>query len=159
MDILHRYPSPPTRGLFWIPCPAHFDRKAVSLIGRILKGIDFLYRHCCTKWPCVYHVYGMKVIDANLKVYGVENFRVADGSITPRATTGNMVAPCVVIGERAGRSSGRLIDFHHHGTIRLRPFLIRQAIRRNQVKEKSSTRPRLRPGPFVTMSNCEHLEM
>jgi choline dehydrogenase len=43
----------------------------------------------------------MSVVDANLKVYGVENLRVADGSIMPRVTTGNTMAPCVIIGERA----------------------------------------------------------
>ena len=43
----------------------------------------------------------MSVVDANLNVYGIENLRVADGSIMPRITTGNTMAPCVVIGERA----------------------------------------------------------
>ena len=43
----------------------------------------------------------MSVVDGNLKVYGVENLRVADGSIMPRVTTGNTMAPCVIIGERA----------------------------------------------------------
>jgi choline dehydrogenase len=44
----------------------------------------------------------ISVVDANLKVYGIENLRVADGSIMPRVTTGNTMAPCVIIGERAG---------------------------------------------------------
>ncbi len=44
----------------------------------------------------------MSVVDSNLKVYGIENLRVADGSIMPRVTTGNTMAPCVIIGERAG---------------------------------------------------------
>jgi choline dehydrogenase len=44
----------------------------------------------------------MAVVDANLKVYGIENLRIADGSIMPRVTTGNTMAPCVIIGERAG---------------------------------------------------------
>jgi choline dehydrogenase len=44
----------------------------------------------------------MSVVDANLKVYGIENLRIADGSIMPRVTTGNTVAACVIIGERAG---------------------------------------------------------
>lgn len=41
------------------------------------------------------------VVDTSLAVYGVEGLRVADGSILPRITTGNTMAPCVVIGERA----------------------------------------------------------
>jgi len=44
----------------------------------------------------------MSVVDSELKVYGIENLRIADGSIMPRVTTGNTMAPCVVIGERAG---------------------------------------------------------
>jgi choline dehydrogenase len=43
----------------------------------------------------------LSVVDGNLQVYGVENLRIADGSIMPRVTTGNTMAPCVVIGERA----------------------------------------------------------
>jgi len=43
----------------------------------------------------------MSVVDAKLKVYGIENLRIADGSVMPRVTTGNTMAPCVVIGERA----------------------------------------------------------
>jgi choline dehydrogenase len=43
----------------------------------------------------------MSVVDGNLSVYGVERLRIADGSIMPRITTGNTMAPCMVIGERA----------------------------------------------------------
>jgi len=44
----------------------------------------------------------MSVVDSKLRVYGIQNLRVADGSIMPRVSTGNTMAPCVVIGERAG---------------------------------------------------------
>jgi choline dehydrogenase len=43
----------------------------------------------------------MSVVDAELKVYGIDGVRVADGSIMPRITISNTMAPCVVIGERA----------------------------------------------------------
>jgi choline dehydrogenase len=43
----------------------------------------------------------LSVVDNRLRVYGVEGLRVADGSILPRVTTGNTMAPCVVVGERA----------------------------------------------------------
>ena len=43
----------------------------------------------------------MSVVDGRLQVYGSDNLRIADGSIMPRVTTGNTMAPCVVIGERA----------------------------------------------------------
>jgi choline dehydrogenase len=43
----------------------------------------------------------MSVVDSKLKVYGVDSLRIADASIMPRVTTGNTMAPCVVIGEQA----------------------------------------------------------
>jgi choline dehydrogenase len=51
----------------------------------------------------------MSVVDNALRVYGIDNLRVADASIMPRITTGNPMAPCVVIGERA---ADMLIDTH-----------------------------------------------
>jgi choline dehydrogenase len=44
----------------------------------------------------------MSVVDHRLRVYGIKKLRIADGSIMPRIVTGNTMAPCVVIGERAG---------------------------------------------------------
>jgi choline dehydrogenase len=49
----------------------------------------------------------MSVVDNHLKVYGIDNLRIADGSIMPRVTTGNTMAPCVVIGERAAEMMRR----------------------------------------------------
>jgi choline dehydrogenase len=43
----------------------------------------------------------MSVVDSSNKVYGIDGLRIADASIMPRITTGNTMAPCVVIGERA----------------------------------------------------------
>jgi choline dehydrogenase len=43
----------------------------------------------------------MSVVDHRLKVYGIEKLRIADASIMPDVTSGNTMAPCVVIGERA----------------------------------------------------------
>jgi choline dehydrogenase len=43
----------------------------------------------------------MSVVDGALRVYGVPGLRIADGSVMPQITTGNTMAPCVMIGERA----------------------------------------------------------
>jgi choline dehydrogenase len=43
----------------------------------------------------------MSVVDSKLQVYGIDNLRIADGSIMPRVTTGNTMASCVIIGEKA----------------------------------------------------------
>jgi choline dehydrogenase-like flavoprotein len=55
----------------------------------------------------------MSVVDGRLKVYGVDNLRIADGSIMPRITTANTMAPCVIIGERAAEA---LQSDHRLGT-------------------------------------------
>ena len=52
----------------------------------------------------------MSVVDGNLAVYGVKGLRIADGSVMPRVTTGNTMAPCVVIGERAAEILRRQHD-------------------------------------------------
>jgi choline dehydrogenase len=51
----------------------------------------------------------MSVVDGALRVYGVRGLRIADGSVMPAITTGNTMAPCVVIGERAAQL---LLDTH-----------------------------------------------
>ena len=42
----------------------------------------------------------MSVVDYEAKVHGVEGLRVADASIMPAITNGNINAPCMMIGER-----------------------------------------------------------
>ena len=43
----------------------------------------------------------LSVVDGRLKVYGIDGLRIADSSVMPEITSGNTMAPCVVIGERA----------------------------------------------------------
>lgn len=52
----------------------------------------------------------LSVVDGSLKVFGIEKLRIADASIMPEITSGNTMAPCVVIGERAAEMIG-----HTHG--------------------------------------------
>jgi choline dehydrogenase len=41
------------------------------------------------------------VVDAQLRVHGIENLRVADASIMPDDPTGNTNVPTIMIGEKA----------------------------------------------------------
>jgi choline dehydrogenase len=74
-----------------------------------LKGsalVDFVRDGAITYW----HQAGsakmgrdaMSVVNSHFKVYGTDNLRIADASIMPRTTACNTMAPCVIIGERAG---------------------------------------------------------
>ena len=44
---------------------------------------------------------GDAVVDSELRVRGLDSLRVADASVLPRVTSGNTMAPCVVVGHRA----------------------------------------------------------
>jgi choline dehydrogenase len=41
------------------------------------------------------------VVDGRLRVHGIDRLRIADASVMPIITTGNTMAPCAMIGERA----------------------------------------------------------
>jgi choline dehydrogenase len=72
--------------------------KGAELERFIREGLVTVWHQTCT---AKMGRDSMSVVDGNLKVYGVNGLRVADGSILPRVTTGNTEAPCVIIGERA----------------------------------------------------------
>jgi choline dehydrogenase len=43
----------------------------------------------------------LSVVDPSLCVHGIQNLRVADGSIMPYIVSGNTNAPCIAIGSKA----------------------------------------------------------
>ena len=81
--------------------------KDTELENFVRNGIMTMWHQACTAGL---GRDDMSVVDGNLKVYGIENLRIADGSIMPRVTVGNTMAPCVIIGERAAE-----ILRHQHG--------------------------------------------
>ncbi len=68
---------------------------------------DFIRQHC----ESAYHPTGtckmgaaddaMAVVDSECRVFGIENLRVADSSIMPQVTNGNLNGPTLMIGEKA----------------------------------------------------------
>jgi choline dehydrogenase len=43
----------------------------------------------------------LAVIDPECRVIGIDGLRIADASIIPMVTNGNLNAPCIMIGEKA----------------------------------------------------------
>jgi choline dehydrogenase-like flavoprotein len=70
---------------------------------------DELMRHIRARADTVYHPVGtckmgtdaMAVVDAQLRVHGIENLRVVDASVMPTLIGGNTNAPTVMMAERA----------------------------------------------------------
>lgn len=88
------------------PAMAEFVKKEVlpgplqgaELDAFIRNGAVSYFHATCT---CRMGHDDMAVVDNALRVRGIENLRIADGSVMPNITTGTM-APCVIIGERMG---------------------------------------------------------
>ena len=86
---------------------AHGGREAVvSAVAQTDAQIeDFIRDHADT----IYHPVGtcrmgsgaMDVVDAQLRVRGVEGLRVVDASVMPRIISGNTNAPTIMIAEKA----------------------------------------------------------
>jgi choline dehydrogenase len=72
--------------------------KGAELENFIRNGVESYCHETCT---AKMGRDSMSVVDGGLKVCGIENLRIADGSILPRVITGNTMAACVIIGERA----------------------------------------------------------
>ena len=70
---------------------------------------DEIFQHIKNTLECVYHPVGTcrmgtdadAVVDAQLRVQGIEGLRVADASVMPRIVSGNTNAACIMIGEKA----------------------------------------------------------
>jgi choline dehydrogenase len=81
--------------------PGKLDRRAMETYARN-AAVTFWHQACTAKMGRD----ALSVVDSRLKVYGVERLRIADTSILPEITSGNTMAPCVVIGERAAEMIG-----------------------------------------------------
>ena len=61
------------------------------------SAVTFWHQACTAKMGTD----SASVVNARLQVHGIDRLRIADASIMPNVPSGNTMAPCVVIGERA----------------------------------------------------------
>lgn len=76
--------------------PGSLDRLAMEEFSRD-AAVTYWHQSCTAKMGRD----EMSVVDNRLRVYGISRLRIADASVMPDITSGNTMAPCVVIGERA----------------------------------------------------------
>jgi choline dehydrogenase len=86
------------------------ERRVAPVKGQGLSRdeiVTFLRRACVSYWhpvgTCAMGSGRDAVVDADLRVHGVDGLRIADASIMPTITSANTNAPCVMIGEFAAR--------------------------------------------------------
>ncbi|UOA28905.1 GMC oxidoreductase [Pseudosulfitobacter sp. DSM 107133] len=76
--------------------PGPMTGKDIANFAR--DGAISYFHESCT---CKMGTDDMSVVDGSLAVHGIEGLMIADASVMPRVTTGNTMAPTVIIGERA----------------------------------------------------------
>ncbi|MFW7378424.1 MAG: choline dehydrogenase [Oligoflexus sp.] len=69
-----------------------------EILDFVAKEGESAYHPSCT---CKMGYDDMAVVDADLKVHGIENLRVVDASVMPSITNGNIYAPVMMIAEKA----------------------------------------------------------
>ena len=79
--------------------PGALDKREMEAYARN-AAVTYWHQSCTAKMARD----PMSVADNQLRVYGVKKLRVADASIMPHVTSGNTMAPCVVIGEKAAEA-------------------------------------------------------
>ena len=97
MDILQSDPLKPWRGKMLYPVQRD---DTAGIIADIRARADTQYHptSTCKMGPASD---SMAVVDAQLRVHGLEGLRVVDASIMPTVTGGNTNAPTIMIGEKA----------------------------------------------------------
>ena len=71
-----------------------------EILDWIRGSAETAYHPTCT---CKMGSDAMAVVDAQLKVHGLDGLRIADGSIMPTLVSGNTNAACIMIGEKAAQ--------------------------------------------------------
>ena len=78
----------------------HYDRDDPSQIEQTLREYADTEYHPCGTAKMGPDEDPMAVVDARLRVRGIEGLRVADASVMPAITSNNIHAPVIMIGEK-----------------------------------------------------------
>jgi len=69
-----------------------------KILDFVAREGESAYHPSCT---CKMGYDKMAVVDAELRVHGIENLRVVDASVFPSITNGNIYAPVMMVAEKA----------------------------------------------------------
>ena len=102
LEIVARWPGTDKPGA-WI-APPDLARKHGHVAGQppsdaLLENTALHFSHTTYHVSCTCRI--GSVVDPRLRVYGVKNLRVADASVMPEITSGNINAVVIMIGEKA----------------------------------------------------------
>jgi len=98
-DILHAPAFDPYRGEMLYPV----ERNNPQQIESFLRDHSDTEYHPCSTCKMGPDSDPMAVVDAQLRVHGMQGLRVVDASIMPTLTTGNTTAPTIMIAEKAAQ--------------------------------------------------------
>jgi len=138
-----------TRRLMETPVLRALQKK--DMVTSSVKTDDDIRAILRARVDTVYHPVGtckmgandpMAVVDAKLKVYGLEGLRVVDASIMPTLIGGNTNAPTIMIGEKAAD----LIKAELRGKLSGRHPVVLTKVRRWIHTRSATLRRRPRPG-------------
>ncbi len=114
-DIVAHWPLPHSIGSWLIPpflATKHSHSEGTSPTDALLE--DMARHYSCT----VFHLTSTcrigNVVDAELRIIGVTNLRVADASVMPNLVSGNTNAAAIMIGEKAAE----IVATHHDVALR-----------------------------------------
>lgn len=96
LDIMNNGAFDPYRGKMLIP----YDRDDPSQIEATLRDHADTEYHVCGTCKMGPDTDLLAVVDAQLRVKGVDGLRIADASVMPQVTSNNINAPVLMIGEK-----------------------------------------------------------
>ncbi len=96
-DIMQSAAFTPYRGAMLYP----LERNNPAQIEQFLRDHADTEYHPCSTCKMGPASDAMAVVDASLRVYGIEKLRVVDASIMPQLVSGNTNAPTIMIAEKA----------------------------------------------------------